>query len=295
MVNGLYSAWRLVRSGVLQGPILRLVLLNVFISNLEVATKGILIKLADDIKVEGIADMLKGRLSTEGTHTGWGMGQKEPYENQQGQMPSPAPGRLWAGDCLPGWNVALQKKALGFVSDSELGMSQQWASSLTLVWADGWASDLLRSPPVRTILLSSHSEMNLTCKMNSWEIHDLFVLLPYRSENCGYWYLPCAELVKPLHLTNILIKALEQLLIYFHMCSGEPWISQTQQWSWGHIWHLQITAHLKRKSIAYHRRSKGEKTNNWMHSVRMSSTLANSSYIILDKAYSFMIICRFVI
>lgn len=70
MVNGLYSTWRLVRSGVLQGPILRLVLLNVFINNLEVATKGILIKLADDIKVEGIADMLKGRLSTEGTHTG---------------------------------------------------------------------------------------------------------------------------------------------------------------------------------------------------------------------------------
>lgn len=41
------------------------------------------------------------------------MGQKEPYENQQGQTPSPAPGRLWAGDCLPGWTVALQKRPWG--------------------------------------------------------------------------------------------------------------------------------------------------------------------------------------
>ena len=70
VVNGLYSTWRLARSRVLQGPILTPVLLNVFINNLEVASKGTLIKLADDIKVEGIVDMLKGRLSTKGTHTG---------------------------------------------------------------------------------------------------------------------------------------------------------------------------------------------------------------------------------
>jgi len=41
---------------------LRPVLFNVFINNPEVATKGTLIKLVDDVKVKRIADMFKGRL-----------------------------------------------------------------------------------------------------------------------------------------------------------------------------------------------------------------------------------------
>lgn len=67
---GLYSTCRQERNGVLQEPILRPVLLNGFINKPEVATKGTLIKLADDIKMDGLVDILKGRLSTKGTWTG---------------------------------------------------------------------------------------------------------------------------------------------------------------------------------------------------------------------------------
>ena len=55
---------------------LRPVLFNVFINNPEVATKGTLIKLVDDVKVKRIADMFKGRLWAKEIQTGWRNGSK---------------------------------------------------------------------------------------------------------------------------------------------------------------------------------------------------------------------------
>lgn len=60
MVNGLYSTWSLVTSGVLQGAILGPILFKTFINDLE-ETKCTLIKLADNITFGGAVDMLEDR------------------------------------------------------------------------------------------------------------------------------------------------------------------------------------------------------------------------------------------
>ncbi|KAF7239045.1 RNA-directed DNA polymerase from mobile element jockey [Varanus komodoensis] len=66
LINGTFSNWMEVTSGVPQGSVLGPVLFNIFINDLDEQVQGKIIRFADDTKLGGIANTLEDRMKIQG-------------------------------------------------------------------------------------------------------------------------------------------------------------------------------------------------------------------------------------